>query len=355
MDEIKYSLLAQENIPKLLRSIFIINHETEAHDQRGADESMWRWQYESLPTKNSLVYVASYREEIIGYYHIPVYGIRVGQGIYKIGNIQSVAVLSKFRNQKIFQKLATFANSDADKHVDLIYTFPNQKSIHTFTKYNNFRLVSELPIYVLPLDTSKLIESMVNLLGLQYLIGLLLDMVFGVMAKKLGTKEKLFFMDDITTEVERLFNHFSMKHHLGLIRNKEFLRWRYRDSPKGKYHYVGLESDGNLSAVAILKEENILSSKGLVLMDTAFKDIEQLQKLLTNLNKKFFEERGTFIFVSGLFSGIEKLKMCGFLRVPKIFVPRKLNLLARWTKNPKSEKIFDCSSWLVTLGDWDVF
>jgi hypothetical protein len=107
--------------------------------------------------------------------------------------------------------------------------------------------------------------------------------------------------------------------------------------------------------VAILKEENILSSKGLVLMDTAFKDIEQLQKLLTNLNKKFFEERGTFIFVSGLFTGIEKLKMCGFLRVPRIFVPRKLNLLARWTKNLKSEKIFDCSSWLVTLGDWDVF
>ncbi len=179
---------------------------------------------------------------------------------------------------------------------------------------------------------------MINLLGLQYLIGLLLDMFFGLMAKKLSEKEKLFFIDDINNEVEILFNHFNMNHHMGLLRNKEFLRWRYSNSPKGKYHFVGLESGGDLSAVAVLKEEKLFSSKGLVLMDMAFKDIEHLQKLLTNLKKKFFKERGTFIFVSGLFYGIEKLSKCGFVRVPRIFVPRKLNLLARWTHNPKKRK-----------------
>ena len=305
MNEVEYSLLTEEHKPKILESILNIIQETEAHEQRVAEESMWHWQYESLPTRNSLVYIASFQEEIVGYYHIPVYEIRIGREVCKIGHIQNVAVLSKFRNQKIFQKLAKFANNDADEHVDLIYSFPNQRSIHTFTKYNNFQVVSELPVYILPLDSSKLIQSKVNLLGLQYLIGPLIDMVFQLMTKKLGTEERLIFLDDVSTEVEKLFGHFNMKHHLGLVRNKEYLRWRYRDSPKGKYHFVGLETEGYLSAVAILKEENIFAIKGLVLMDMAFQDIEQLQKLLTNLNKKFTKSQASFIFVAGLFSDVK--------------------------------------------------
>ena len=108
MDEVEYSLLTAEHKPKILEAIFKIIQETEAHDKRIAEESMWHWQYESLPTRNSLVYIASFQEEIVGYYHIPTYEISIGQEVYKIGHIQSVAVLRKFRNRKIFQKLATF-------------------------------------------------------------------------------------------------------------------------------------------------------------------------------------------------------------------------------------------------------
>ena len=355
MEEITYSLLRQEDRTKILRSIFLINQETGSHDKRGSEESMWEWQYERLPTRDSLVYVANCGEEIIGYYHIPIYEISVGKEIFKIGHIQSVAVLKNFRNRNVFQGLSAFANKDANKHVDLMYSFPNKKSIHTFKKYNEFRSVAELPIYFLPLDTSKLIESKFSFFGFQNLIGFLIDKIFGLMTKKLGNKETILFINEIDKKVERIFNQFNMNHYIGLIRNKEFLLWRYMNSPKGKYRLIGLKSDEDLTAVAVLKEEIIFSCKCLILMDMAFKDIKDLQKLLTNLNKINLDKRGSFILVSGLFSDIEKLIMCGFVRIPRKLIPRKLNLIARWTNNPKRDDIFDYSSWLITLGDWDVF
>ena len=76
-----------------------------------------------------------------------------------------------------------------------------------------------------------------------------------------------------------------MNHYIGLTRNKEFLLWRYINSPKGKYRFIGLKSDGDLTAVAVLKEEIIFSCQCLILMDMAFNDIKDLQTDVRKLHE----------------------------------------------------------------------
>jgi hypothetical protein len=59
--------------------------------------------------------------------------------------------------------------------------------------------------------------------------------------------------------------------------------------------------------------------------------------------------------MSGISRYGSELKKCGFVSIPKLFIPRKLNLIARLTNRYlKFEKI-DSMDWLVTLGDWDIF
>ena len=93
-------------------------------------------------------------------------------------------------------------------------------------------------------------------------------------------------------------------------------------------------------------------------MDFVFEDTQDLQKLLSNLSKNMLfneNDEPAFIFISAISKGLNKLKYSGFVYVPQVFVPRKLNLLVRWTRKEITKELEKPESWFVSLGDWDVF
>ena len=139
----------------LLRAIKSISDEVDAQDKTIAVQKKWDWQYEDLPTKKSHIYLAKENNSVIGYYHIPTYEMLIQNKNLNIGNIQSVAIAKSHRGNNLFQKLAKFTNNDINKHVDLVYTFPNHKSIHTFIKYNDFCRVAMLPVYLRPISVKS--------------------------------------------------------------------------------------------------------------------------------------------------------------------------------------------------------
>jgi hypothetical protein len=356
--DIIYCKLTENDKPLLLEAISKILQETEAHSLEGSKESTWNWQYQNLPSSVSYVYVAKFQNEIIGYYHIPSYEIKIANQSFKIGHIQSVAILGSYRGKGVFQKLAKYANEDINKHMDVIYTFPNSKSIHTFTKYNNFHLVSTLPVYILPLNIANIIPSKFKFLKSMRVIWSTIDAFFRLFSKSLGSNESVETFQNINSDIEDLFSEFENKNNIRLARNKEFLNWRYINSPKGVHKIYGLKQQETLKSVVIVKEEEIFSIKVLVVMDFAYKTTKDLQKLLSNLFKDRNHKNNdseSFIFISGINEGINSLKYCGFIPIPQKFVPRKLNLLARWTNKEINKDLTNPSSWLITVGDWDVF
>ena len=358
MNEIKYSKLSSNEIPLLLNAIENVLIETEAHDLTGSKNSTWKWQYEDLPTSKSHIFIAKKDSEIIGYYHIPTYEIKINNESFKIGHIQSVAILNAYRGKGIFKELADFANKEVDNHLDIIYTFPNKKSIHTFTEYNQFKLIAPLPVYLLPLDISQLLASRYKIPKILESMFSIFNLAFQILKKKLNQDEKLIELFEIDQQVEDFFIEFGNKSTFRLLRNKQYLKWRYLDSPKGEHKIVCLKHKNLIKAITVIKKEEIFSSTGLVIMDIAYENKKYLQKLITNLpNKDLFNTNNseTFIFASGLDKNIKSLKNCGFIPIPQKAVPRQLNLLARWTNSSINKTLTDRSSWLITLGDWDVF
>mgnify|MGYP001282705105 CR=1 FL=1 len=154
----------------LLEAIHTISNEVNAHDNKLADQSHWDWRYNELSTGKTHIYLVKENNLIVGYYHIPTYNILVGNKKMIIGNIQSVAVSKLHRNKNIFQKLAKFTNQDINKYVDLIYTFPNHKSIHTFIKYNNFEIVANLPLFLRPIAVKKFFQKKLKIRFLGFII-----------------------------------------------------------------------------------------------------------------------------------------------------------------------------------------
>lgn len=356
MEIIKFKKLENKEIPLLLRTIKKIKKETKNHDKNIDSFSYWNWKYKELPSKKSLVFVATYKKNIIGYYHIPIYDFNIQKKQFKIGSIQSVAILKKYRKKKIFRELSNFANNEAKKDLDLIYTFPNDKSIHTFLKYNKFTNITDLPFYIYPIKSGELLKSKVNFYGFN-LVGKLLDIFFGIFSLKLNKNEKVIEFKKINAEIINLFSKFNAKHKLFISRNSSFINWRFSNFSKYGYKIFGFKKNNVLNSVVIIKIDKIFNCNGIIVMDFAFRKLFDFNKLLKNLSNfnSLYSKNLSFILLSAITNDIHKFSNFGFIKIPRALVPRPLNLLAR-SNNQKIRKLLNVKkSWLITFSDWDVF
>lgn len=358
---LRFSRIEPEQQPQLLQEIHNILTEVGAHNVEIYNQAYWDWQYKHLPTGKSYVYAAWDADKIIGYYHIPVYRCFIDGAEKLIGNIQDVAVNPNYRGVGLFRKLAEFANEDLDKtDVDLIYTFPNDKSIRTFLKYNNFSIVSAVPTYLRPVNASGIIRSKINLFGWEKLFGFFADGFINLFSKNVKLPNaKIEYITEITQEVEAVFEGYSRGFRNHLIRNKVWLNWRYLKSVRGKHHILGVREEGKLTAVVVLKEDEMLGNPALLIMDFAFLNgkqnsllflIDQIKK-----NPELIESKFNLIFVSAIAPILADLKRIGFYRIPASSNPRVLNLLARTSSQLEEKPLLQEQNWLLTLGDWDVF
>ena len=356
MSKISFKRLDNYEIPSLLKTIKIIKNETKSYDRNIDKINYWIWRYKKLPSKRSLVYVATDKKKIIGYYHIPVYDFNIKGKKYKIGSIQSVAITKKFRDKNIFRRLSDFANSDAIQYLDLFYTFPNNKSINTFLKYDNFHHIVELPFYIYPIKSANLIKSKVTFYGFN-LVGRLVDYFFRLFSKKLNKDEKIVFFNNFENKILDLFSLFNKKYDFYIKRNFPFLSWRYNKFSKSKYKIVGLEKNNKLKSVAIVKIDKIFKCKGIIIMDFAYTELEYLRKLLINIaSSKFLKSNNiSFILISGIAHNLDQIQRSGFLKIPSSLVPRNLNLLFKSKTKSLNNLLKNKKSWLITLSDWDVF
>lgn len=358
---LRFSRIEPEQQSQLLEEIHNILTEVGAHNVEIYNQTYWDWQYKNLPTGKSYVYAAWDAEKIIGYYHIPVYRYLIDGEEKLIGNIQDVAVNPNYRGMGLFRKLAEFANEDLDNtEVDLIYTFPNDKSIRTFLKYNKFSTVSAVPTYLRPISSGGILSSKIKLFGLEKLAGWFVDGFINLLSKNIKLNNaSIEKIEEITDEVEAVFSEFSKPYRNHLIRDKAWLDWRYLKSVRGKHHILGVREAGKLTAVLALKEDEMLGNPALLIMD--FAHLEGKQSSLIYLidkvrEKKVLKEvKSNLLFISSITPLLPELKKIGFYQIPQKVNPRVLNLLARTSSNLDEKPLLQEQNWLLTLGDWDVF
>ena len=358
---LRFSRIEPEQQSQLLKEIRNILTEVGAHSVDIYDKTYWDWQYKHLPTGKSYVYAAWDADKIIGYYHVPVYKCIIAGEQKLIGNIQDVAVNPNYRGIGLFRQLAEFANKDLNESdVDLIYTFPNDKSIRTFLKYNKFSTVSAVPTYLRPVNAGGILSSKINLLGLEKVAGWFVDRFVNLLASKPKlSNAQIETITEITDEVEAVFGEYSSQFKNHLIRDKAWLDWRYLKSVRGKHQLLGLREAGTLTAILVFKEDEMLDNPALLIMDFAFlKGNENALLHLVNQVRKNPELTKTefnLLFVSGIAPALSTFSKIGFYQIPKKVNPRVLNLLARTSSSLEEAPLLKEKNWLLTLGDWDVF
>jgi hypothetical protein len=339
-----------------MRAILV---ETGGHNAERYDRAYWDWQYRQLPTGKAQVYVAWHGERIVGYYHIPVYDCVIDGADRRIGNIQDVAMLAEHRGQGTFRDLALFANAgaDASPDVDLIYTFPNVRSIHTFLKYNAFQRLITYPTFVMPLDAAAIAGRKVPVLG--HVAGAVGGGLLSLLRSKPKLRGSVSVSDNADAQVASVFHGFSGRYRCHLKRDVNWLNWRYAHSPRGRHWFIASRINDQAVAAVVVKVDAMFGSPALVVMDMAHSTSQEpeLRALLAHICRRHSELIGTschLAFYAGQSELNSGLRSLGFIEVPARFNPRLLNLLVRDTGGVAQTSFTDASSWTVTLGDWDV-
>lgn len=333
--------------------------ETGGHNAVRYDRSYWDWQYRQLPTGLAHVHVAWHGDRIVGYYHMPIYDAVIDGRAMRIGNIQDVAMLADHRRQGGFRQLAECANAEADAspEVDLIYTFPNARSIHTFLKYNGYQRLLTYPTHVMPLDAGAMLGRRLPLLG--HAVGAAGGGLLKLLRRRPRMSGSIAVAHEPDAAMAAAFMEHAARFRCCLHRDLRWLQWRYARSPRGKHWFVASYSGAEVLAAVVVKADRMFGSPALIIMDMAHRGgaEEELLALVATLardHRALIGEAGDLIFYAGQAPVNARLGGIGFLAVPERFNPRPLNLLVRDAGGAKGGSFADPSAWLVGLGDWDV-
>ncbi|WP_051273482.1 GNAT family N-acetyltransferase [Desulfotruncus alcoholivorax] len=321
-----------------------------------ASERFLNWQYFENPTGNSIMKLAVKENEVIGQYIVIPIRFNVS-GSVVIGSLSlNTLVHPQHHGKGIFKILAKEVYKYCqDKDVVFTYGFPNQNSFHGFTKSLGFRYL-EVPLLIRLINPVKLLKSK----------------LFNIKSEMYECTDNFnnnTFSDGINiANVNRFGSEFDVFWELicnnspvMVIRNSEYLNWRYIDIPYRRYHVLKAECDGRICGYIVLRETSVKNIRCGMIVDFIVEKTQVGEQVGDNLIRsalKHFKEAN--VSISGALMmkhtlEFNILKRNGFITCPKWFLPQPFPLILKLhQKHDKDNIIEDFNNWFVTMGDYDV-
>jgi hypothetical protein len=214
----------------------------------------WRWKYKGLGNKRVYSFVITDKnDKVVGHYGgIPLRMLYKGKEITGITTCD-VMIDERYRGMLRLKRLHNaFVDTYIKEGIYMFYGFPTEKTLLLpAEKLNLYERVEQI------LEASKDVEFRNSVERFIY---------------------KIFPLDFDDPAIDRLWHSIKGSFDFGVIRDRNYLVWRYKNNPLFSYEIWGLKKRFNkeLSGLVIFKKED---KEGLLLMDLIFKD--NLLPLLT--------------------------------------------------------------------------
>lgn len=241
------------------------------------DIKKWRWKYLENPLKENLIAVyESEKGEIVGEEAIVPFKAYFKGNIVKIGHSVDSMVLKKYRGKGIFKKLAIKTLEEGkERGYSYFYGFPNKNSLPIYTKKLGWISFGYVRRWIFPLN--------LNIIASKYKIDLsILSPLF-----KIGTnliKEKFSYVKvENFSGVEKYLENLKKHYDIFLLRDENFLSWRYLSHPY--YTYDIFKDEENLF---VLRIKDVDIKRGTI-EEFLYKDRESFSKIVSFSLKYFIE------------------------------------------------------------------
>lgn len=207
---------------------------------------VWKWQYICPPAGRAFVRVADHDGRTVGHQAIFPLQIKIGDRYLKGAQALDAMTHPDYRRQGIFVTLADEVYSEAEsEQVELIYGFPNSQSIHGLTERLGFFTLETIAVHVRPMSLYGAIARKSKTRLLASVIGTPTQFIFDLLHRtKSHAKVRVSKVERFPMEVDNLFRRLADRFRNMVVRNAEYLNWRYADHPSKEYEIL-LAHDSN--------------------------------------------------------------------------------------------------------------
>jgi len=326
----------------------------------------WHWQFRDNHTGVITITLAEgENRELVGQCALRPVRMKIGEKICLGAQSLDAMVHPDYRRQGIFTKIAAYGYRVAkDQGIPLIYGFPNRNSHYVLThRLKRVDLWDSPPVFVKILDAKNVMSKRIRnrfLLSIAAPLGkAALELFYAFRRGTLPTDcrlEKVSRFDDCMDDLwEKALTPFSIL----VVRNKEYLNWRYVENPTEEYVLFVAKRYNEVVGYIILKCEEKFGLKiGFIVDMLTAPDESDVSRGLISEAIEYFRKQHMDIASCLMLKHVpyaRSLKDNGFVIAPEKLFPQELHLSVRRMSDEYSDQfITDSRNWFVTWGDHDV-
>jgi len=319
----------------------------------------WHWKYQENPAGKARIWLADHSGKIVGQYAIVPVAMKIG--CENVVCAQSVDTMTHpdYRRQGMFETLAKAVYAEAEKEdTHIVYGFPNQFSYSGFLNNLNWFDIAPARIIFKPLSWQNALKAEIKnrvLLKISAIGGNLADIMF-FRPKKSPVIEGLSITQ--TSRFDERVNHLwarvSGQHRIMVIRDNNYLNWRYVTAPGLEYTVYLAEKNGEILGYIVLRTLQREYRKVVAVLDI-LADSEQIaQSLVSQAIEHCKQEKADLIYCNIIANKtyIQAFKNNGFISVPFV----KGAPFCAHSSSPDISKDFlkDAKNWFIQIGDSDI-
>lgn len=330
----------------------------------GKTESIkhWNWKYKNNPNDQIEILLAINENKIVGHYAVIPVKMKIRDEIHVTSLSLDTITHKSYRGKGIFPTLATKLYKDlGETGIPITYGFPNTNSIKPIIKKCGWIEISDLPIYILPLNFITLSNRYLKIKFLSNIIGSILNFLYNSFLKKYKIPNKINIekIKQFDKSFDDLWELIKDEIIIGVIRNSEYLNWRYFKKPEGDYIVFAIKVNDVLKGYIILKIEERFNLKiGLIIDIITDPSNIAYQVYLINHAIFYLKKKNVDLISAIMFPHwryYKSLKRNRFIKMIKIIFPEEVHFGARKNNDKFDFQIIkNPKNWYLTWGDTDV-
>ena len=277
----------------------------------------WQWKYNTYADAGKFIFLAFDKSRCIGQYALIPYRLSsYDDTIQALLSLDSM-VDPDYQGRRIFTELMHYARKELLNLKDPSITFINENTINIYTKIFNWKYIGNIPVYCRPLSLSQLRNRSKILYSLLKPFSLIINYI--------SSQKKYISLDPIKIfdlEIERKCINHNKLYSMG--RTKEFLNWRYIQSPED-YQCFKIMYKGSLIGYCVIRVEEKFGIKFAWIMDIFIENefVNFFHNVLNAISIKYFLESD---FITSLLPNNYYKKYYSksvFLKIPQALFPHK--------------------------------
>jgi len=319
----------------------------------------WRWMYKENPSGAPVIWFAEANGKLVGQYAIIRVKMKIGNKVIIGAQSLDTVTHPEYRHKGVFQTLAkkTYEQA-ANEGVHIVYGFPNQYSYPGFIRRLDWFDIATTQTLLKVLYWGNITKKRVRN---RFLSSILAPAINLVSNEILFRTQKTSFVQGLEIaqissfdeRVNEFWAEISGQYQIMVVRNKDYLNWRYVNIPDANYLIYVAEIAGKIYGYLVFQCTQTEQTK----VGNIFDILAQSEKIAQHLISKAIEhckqERVDTIYCSMIANNLylKAFRKNGFVSLPFV----KGSKFCAYSSSPNIPKEFlkDPKNWVVQIGDSD--